>query len=201
MRQVSRVFGIGLGGGRPLRLKTLMMDGLPVLIIGFVVLMGAFGLGRGIIARLQDSAEPVSQASLPKTVNGIDMVHDKAYDGWYEGFKGFKKAMAEHKDSKKPIIVYFYAPWCGFCANFHQHLLSNPQVITAMTPYLKVRAYSGDGEAEAQMMGEFGADGFPTVFIKSGEGQIFRRVNIYDRQGELLSPDGFIQRLSQMAQN
>ncbi len=49
--------------------------------------------------------------------------------GWMENLDAAKAQAAE---SQSPILLHFYADWCGPCQNMEQNVLNNRQVIAAM---------------------------------------------------------------------
>jgi thiol:disulfide interchange protein len=85
--------------------------------------------------------------------------------GWYEDKKGYDKALADQKATKKPMLVYIYASWCPHCKNFSAQILADDQMRAFVQDYPHVRIAPDDGVAEKTLMKDFGAQGFPSFYV------------------------------------
>lgn len=47
---------------------------------------------------------------------------------WYRSAAGLEKGFLIASQENKPVIVYFWAIWCQYCAKFQTDTLGNPQV-------------------------------------------------------------------------
>lgn len=76
--------------------------------------------------------------------------------------KDFKQ---EVEDSKVPVIVDFYATWCGPCKMLAPHL----QALAAEYGG-KVKIVKVDGDVSADLRARFGIDSYPTLLtFKNGK--------------------------------
>lgn len=171
-----------------------LLDVLPMVVIAAVCSLMLVTVAQGFWGKYEPAASSSSQ-----TPQDAGFANDAAYAGWYNDASGYEKAVAEHEKTGKPLLLYFYAPWCGYCANFHAQTLSHPKAIAALKGYVKVRVYPGpDSEDNQQLMAAFGANGFPTLFLKRAGDSTYRQVNIYGRGGNLLTPSQFLARLKSL---
>ena len=123
-------------------------------------------------------------------------------DEWYEGPDGYKQAYAQHQKTGDPLLLYFYAPWCGYCRKLDQTLLVNAQVKSFLRSYIKVRVYSEATEAGRQLANKLGVRGFPDMHVWyknacNGEVSPFR----YDARNDtwaMASPSVFIRSIENM---
>ncbi len=97
----------------------------------------------------------------------VDVQHRVAtsFIGWYEDKPGYDKALADLRQSKKPMLVYIYAPWCPHCKQFTAQVLSDPQVRQFVQGYPHVRVAPDHGQAEMALMTEYGAKGYPSFYV------------------------------------
>lgn len=93
---------------------------------------------------------------------GGEVVISKQYD---KG-RSLEKALA----TKKPVIVFFYTDWCGFCQRFAPTF----DKITKGSKVKKnfaVAFVNCEKEENGKLMQEYGVQGFPTVFVIDKNGK------------------------------
>ena len=97
----------------------------------------------------------------PKDTQQKQVVISKQYE------KG--RTLEKAKDVKKPMIVFFYTDWCGFCQRF-------APVFDKVTKQSKIKKnfviafVNCEKQENNAAMQEYGVDGFPTVFVVDEEG-------------------------------
>lgn len=126
-----------------------------------------------------------------------------AFEGWEEGSAGYARIMEAQRTSHRPVIVYFYAPWCPHCKRFTRELLSSEDVKDYLKTYPRVRVYPQENTPELTLMESFGATGFPTFYVVRPDGQRVK-VDTHEIQsgtGEphLKTPREFIESVRQAA--
>lgn len=94
-----------------------------------------------------------------------------SFVGWYEDKPGYEKALADQKQTGKPMLVYIYAPWCPHCKQFSAQVLSAPKMQQFVQNYPHVRIAPDHGKAEEQIMSEYGAKGYPSFYVVMPDGK------------------------------
>ncbi len=92
---------------------------------------------------------------------GKKVVISKQYD------KG--RSLAKAKETKKPIIVFFYTDWCGFCQRFAPifHKITKKPAIKKNFAVAFVNCEKEENQPIAR---EFNVEGFPTVYVIDEKG-------------------------------
>ena len=90
----------------------------------------------------------------------------KAYTGWYEGASGYEAAIAEHRSSGTPVMVYFHADWCGYCTLLEDDVLSTSAFQRRYdSTLLKVRVNPEKSSAERSLATDNRVGGYPWIII------------------------------------
>jgi thioredoxin-related protein len=92
-------------------------------------------------------------------------------------WKDFGSGLAAAKKDGKPVLVQFFATWCGYCRRMEATTFKNATVIADLQKAVTVRV---DGEEEAPRGGYKGAEladkyrvhMFPTHVLIDGEGRV-----------------------------
>jgi thiol:disulfide interchange protein len=117
------------------------------------------------------------------------------FSSWSNGAGGYAEALRRGEEQRKPVLVYFYTDWCGYCRQFEQQLLSEPELDEYLDSIVTVRVNPEAGPDEAAVARRYGVQSFPSLFVHSGESPVVSqvdRVRIVDRRPVLMTPAQFI---------
>ena len=81
-------------------------------------------------------------------------------------------ALAKAKETGQPIMIDFFATWCGPCKMLDAKTYSDPRVATASTNWLMVRIDVDQKQALSQY---YAVQSIPTILVLSPEGKELRR--------------------------
>jgi len=141
--------------------------GRRAVVIGALGLGAAVGIGTWELVRNAGAAGPAKE---PGEAAGKGAWQTE----WLAGVAGLKTASAEQKTSQKPMLVYFYADWCGYCRKLESGVLATAEGRSALRGVIKVRINAEAGNDERQLAGELGIRGYPTLLLVTPEGGMKR---------------------------
>ncbi len=121
---------------------------------------------------------------------------------WLQGADGLFSALKRVKSEDKPLVVYFYADWCGYCRQFERELLGTPKVKAFLGSALAVMINPDKGSQESDLARYYGVDGYPTFFVYGRKSQRLARVERMRMIGgrpQLLTPDELVAAIKQAA--
>lgn len=119
----------------------------------------------------------------------------ESYD-WLEGASGYSEAQRLSKASGRPVVVYFYTAWCGYCRELERELLDTPHVKAYLRGLVKVRVNPETGPDEDAVSERHGVASFPTFLVGSPRSGAFtpvRRHVVRDGARRLMSPAEFVE--------
>lgn len=84
--------------------------------------------------------------------------------------EGLERALAE----KRPVLIFFTAKWCRFCAEMQRDALCDARVVRLSEEFVCVLI---DADEDAELCAEFGVRAYPTVqFMLPDGGRLTRLV-------------------------
>ncbi len=120
--------------------------------------------------------------------------------GWLEGADGLINGIELAKKDSKPLLVYFFADWCGYCRQAEQQLLSKPEFQTYLKSGRAVMINPDDGERENGIARYYRIQGYPSFLVygrDSGRLISIERHRMVRGKPQLLSPAAFVERIRQ----
>lgn len=89
----------------------------------------------------------------------------------------FAAAEAQAKALNRPLVVHFYAPWCGPCKQMERQVLNTPQFLKTLDEgFVAVKVNSAD-EKTSRFVARFKVTSLPTDLVISPEGKILMRLD------------------------
>ncbi len=90
---------------------------------------------------------------------------------WLSHLPAFSVEAPARGDS--PILLYFTAPWCGFCKQMERTTLAEPEVVAALG---RLRAHKIDHDAQRGLVERFGVRGIPVLVLTNDRGEVIDRL-------------------------
>ncbi|MDP8208653.1 MAG: cytochrome c biogenesis protein CcdA [Candidatus Electryonea clarkiae] len=125
--------------------------------------------GSGFVATMTDE-KGVIEEHVPWRVNDYDAV------------------MADAAESGKPVLIDFYADWCGVCVELDHKVWNKPDVISASNDYIALKLDFTRSNRELEKLREkHGIAGLPTVLILGSDGTEKSRFSSFKKPEEVTS--------------
>jgi thioredoxin-related protein len=103
---------------------------------------------------------------------------------WYHSAAGLEKGFQEASLENKPVVVYFWAIWCQYCAKFQTDTLGNPQINKILeNDYVRVAM---DLDVDRDISGKYGVSYPPYILFLDSKG------NVLDRIAGAVCPETFL---------
>ena len=102
---------------------------------------------------VDEATAPQTAAVVPKEIQ------------WEENFEA---AMQRARAEGKPILIDFYADWCGPCKMMDAQTYPDRDVIAQSQNWVTVKV---NGEKRPDVMQAYGVSGYPTILFAQGSGQ------------------------------
>ena len=132
---------------------------VPVAIITMVC--SILTLGLMIYSLFGNGGFTAPQAGAAKAKEGKKVVISTQYD------RG--RSLAKARATKKPIVVFFYTDWCGFCQRFAP-TFDKITKEKAIKDNFAIAFVNCEKEENRKDMEEFEVQGFPTVYVIKEDG-------------------------------
>ena len=93
----------------------------------------------------------------------------------------------------RPLIVYFRADWCGWCARFNDDFLPDPLVRRFLSNVIRVQINPEHGERELELSRRYGIKGYPSFLVIPPAGGVEGAVRVHPfRDGGTISTADFV---------
>jgi thiol:disulfide interchange protein len=108
------------------------------------------------------AAKKIPQASQAQPVSGqINWLYD------------LQGGLAAAKQSNKPLMVDFFAEWCGWCKKLDAEVYTNKDIITLSEKFICVKVDTDKDQANAQ---KYGVRGLPTIVFMNSDGNAINTI-------------------------
>jgi len=132
----------------------------------------------------------------PRTASAahFEALASVGYD-WFENASGFRSGLELAAAESRPIAVYFYTDWCGYCRQFERELLTRARVEDFTKYLVKVRINPESGPREREIADRYGVRGYPSFFVQASANASPRKIRQHKRIGGdwvLQTPSDFV---------
>ena len=130
----------------------------------------SFGVTTGVCALLLTNSlqmQPKAEAK-PATKTKVK----KTSSAKMQWRTSLPAALQEAKRTGKPIMIDFYATWCGPCKMLDQHVYTNAAVIKESRNWIVVKI---DAEKQAALAQQYNVTGYPTLMYLKPNGSVLKR--------------------------
>ena len=141
-------------------------------LVIFLVLVGAISNWKTVADILGIQYGPVKYT-----------VGNYSSNKWHWGGLGYSQAVQLSEQHKTPMLIYVYADWCGYCKEFQSTLLSNRNVKSTLSNFVKVKLNPEKSSEEKALYKKWGGKGYPAILLQSGNNAPTRIMAPYYRQG------------------
>jgi thioredoxin-related protein len=119
---------------------------------------------------------------------------------WEEGANGFARSERRFREGSRPLLVYFYTDWCGYCAAIERDLWSDGAVAELLNGRFTAIRINPEDSAEDQVVAQnFRVRGYPRVYVKASPSSELVRLSVFsDRR--TVHPDALVRTLSGYAE-
>lgn len=93
--------------------------------------------------------------------------------------KKFDEAMEKAAKHDQPIIVDFWAEWCGWCQRLDRTTYVDPVVAEKARSFVAVKVDTEGGRRQAEIAERYRVSSLPTILFLSPQGRQVLRVNSY----------------------
>jgi thioredoxin-like negative regulator of GroEL len=97
--------------------------------------------------------------------------------------KSFEKAMKRAREEGKPVIVDFWAEWCGWCQRLDNTTYADPVVADAAKAFVAVKVNKEGSRKDVEVAERYQVYTLPTILFLSPQGRQVLRVNGFQGPG------------------
>jgi thioredoxin-like negative regulator of GroEL len=98
--------------------------------------------------------------------------------------KDFAEALKKAKKAGKPVIVDFWADWCGWCHRLERTTYADPWVVRKAQDFVAVRVNTEGSRKELDVAVRYHVTSLPTIVFLSPEGRQIHRLNGFQGPGQ-----------------
>ncbi|MCM2256504.1 MAG: thioredoxin family protein [Vicinamibacteria bacterium] len=97
---------------------------------------------------------------------------------------GFDEAQRKARQTKKPLLVDFWAEWCSWCHRLDQTTYIDPTVVRISEAFVAVKVDTEGSSREKAVADRYRVVSLPTVLFLTPQGRLIRRVDGFQGPGQ-----------------
>jgi thioredoxin-like negative regulator of GroEL len=98
--------------------------------------------------------------------------------------RSFEEALKKAKASRKPILVDFWAEWCGWCHRLDKTTYVDPAVVRKAEEFVAVKVDTEGSQRDMEVALRYDVQSLPTIVFLSPEGRQIQRLNGFQGPGQ-----------------
>ena len=172
-------------------LREVLDNSAPVFIVGGVLLLLGVILGKFAqrfrdlprAAQLRKSVGVLAAVIGLYVIAGAFTTVESHLDWVTDETQGLEEARA----SKQPVMIDFFATWCGACVELDKFTFSDPEVKSRLEDYVKIKLDFSRGSDQVEgLKKKYGIVGLPVVLFLDSEGKPLKRLEKFVGPTEFL---------------
>jgi thioredoxin-like negative regulator of GroEL len=96
----------------------------------------------------------------------------------------FEEAVRKAKSSRKPLLVDFWAEWCGWCHRLDRTTYLDPRVVRMSEDFVAVKINTEGSSQESAIAARYEVSSLPTIAFLSPGGRQILRIQGYQGPGQ-----------------
>lgn len=98
--------------------------------------------------------------------------------------RNFEEAIKKAKAQRKPVMIDFWAEWCGWCHRLDQTTYVDPDVVRLAESFVTVKVDTEGGPKEMAVVLRYDVSSLPTIAFVSPSGRQILRLNGFQGPGQ-----------------
>ncbi|GAB4465241.1 MAG: hypothetical protein OHK0029_35730 [Armatimonadaceae bacterium] len=110
------------------------------------------------------------------TFLALGLLHSAAFGAEIQWADSYAAAVKKAKSTGRPIMIDFYADWCGWCKKLDSDVYTEANVVKKAKDFVSVKLNT-ETEAEGRELArKHGINSLPTILFVNEKGQVLNRV-------------------------